>query len=130
MVDEKGSNRSDYSDDKDFYDEHHEYSPTQSKHLESALMNSASKRSLLSMNSKNSRVKHIFSTARKEKKSHTIEPTMRHYYTNTKQLINQAVKVLDGERAYNEANLDQFLMGIRNIKVKEKQKGPKHLPSL
>ena len=31
---------------------------------------------------------------------------------STKFLINQAVKVLDGESAYNSANLDQHLMGI------------------
>jgi len=28
------------------------------------------------------------------------------YYSNTKKLITQAVKVLDGEKAYNDANLD------------------------
>jgi hypothetical protein len=37
--------------------------------------------------------------------------------------------VLDGEKAYNDANLDQYLMGIRKIKV-EKKKLPKLLPSL
>jgi len=35
-------------------------------------------------------------------------------------LISQAVKVLDGEKAYNENNLDQFLMGIKRINVEKK----------
>ena len=51
------------------------------------------------------------------------------YYSNTKKLITQAVKVLDGEKAYNDANLDQYLMGIKKIKV-EKKMLPKLLPSL
>ena len=40
---------------------------------------------------------------------------------STKQLINQAVKVLDGEKAYNDANLDQFLMGIQRVKINKKE---------
>jgi len=30
----------------------------------------------------------------------------------TRQLIGHAAKVLDGEKAYNNADLDRFLMGI------------------
>jgi hypothetical protein len=44
-------------------------------------------------------------------------------------MIGQAVQILDGEKAYNDANLDQFLMGIKKIKV-EKKNLPKLLPSL
>ena len=36
---------------------------------------------------------------------------------------------MDGEKAYNDANLDQYLMGIKKLKV-EKKKLPKLLPSL
>ena len=36
---------------------------------------------------------------------------------------------MDGEKAYNDANLDQYLMGIKKIQV-EKKKLPKLLPSL
>ena len=39
------------------------------------------------------------------------------------------MKVLEGEKDYNDANLDQYLMGIKKIKV-EKKKLPKLLPSL
>ena len=38
------------------------------------------------------------------------------------QLISQAVKVLSGEQAYNQANLDQYLMGIQKINVSQKKK--------
>jgi hypothetical protein len=37
--------------------------------------------------------------------------------------------VLDGEKAYNNADLDRFLMGISNIKI-EKKNLPKLLPAL
>lgn len=47
----------------------------------------------------------------------------------TQQLLTQAVQVLGGEKAYNQANLDQYLMGIRNIKVAKKNV-PKVLPTL
>jgi hypothetical protein len=33
----------------------------------------------------------------------------------SRELINQAVKVLDGERAYNDARLDQHLLGIQQL---------------
>lgn len=36
---------------------------------------------------------------------------------------------MDGEKAYNDANLDQYLMGIKKMKV-EKKMLPKLLPSL
>ena len=36
-------------------------------------------------------------------------------------LLNQAVRILDGEKAYNNANLDQYLMGIKQIKCQIKQ---------
>jgi hypothetical protein len=52
------------------------------------------------------------------------------YIKNTKKMIGQAVKVLDGEKAYNDANLDQYLMGIRKIKVEKKILLPKLLPTL
>ena len=39
------------------------------------------------------------------------------------------MQILDGEKAYNDANLDQYLMGIKKLKV-EKKKLPKLLPSL
>jgi hypothetical protein len=38
------------------------------------------------------------------------------------------VKVLDGEKAYNNANLDQYLMGITKINVIKKE--PKKLASM
>ena len=41
----------------------------------------------------------------------------RQHHSKTKEIINQAVKVLDGEKAYNDAILDQYLMGIKKIKV-------------
>jgi hypothetical protein len=37
------------------------------------------------------------------------------------------MQVLDGEKAYNDENLDKYLMGIKNIKP-EKKSLPKVLP--
>ena len=47
----------------------------------------------------------------------------------TQQLLTQAVQVLGGEKAYNQANLDQYLMGIKKIKVAKKNMR-KVLPTL
>lgn len=51
------------------------------------------------------------------------------YQASTRELISQAFKVLDGEKSYNNADLDRYLMGIQKIKV-EKKSFPKLLPSL
>ena len=82
--------------------------------IDSELKYSVGKKSQLGSNSK-SRQHNIYNSVGKDRKSKSIEPALKHYYSNTKRLISQAVKVLDGEKAYNEANLDQFLMGIKNI---------------
>jgi len=37
--------------------------------------------------------------------------------------------VLDSEKAYNNANLDQYLMGIKKVNI-EKKNLPKKLPSI
>jgi hypothetical protein len=37
--------------------------------------------------------------------------------------------VLDSEKAYNDANLDQYLMGIKKVNI-EKKNLPKKLPSI
>ena len=50
---------------------------------------------------------------------------LKNYYKDTKKMINQAVRVIDGEKAYNDANLDQYLMGIKRVKP-----GKKNLPKL
>ena len=42
-------------------------------------------------------------------------------------MLNTAVKVLDGEKSYNQNNLDQYLMGIQKIRV-EKKNFPKLPP--
>tara|TARA_B110000285_G_scaffold215931_1_gene262738 strand:+ start:444 stop:671 length:228 start_codon:yes stop_codon:yes gene_type:complete len=39
------------------------------------------------------------------------------------------VKVLDGEKAYNDANLDQYLMGIQRVKINKKE-APQRVPSI
>ena len=44
-------------------------------------------------------------------------------------MIKVAVQVIDGEKAYNNANLDQYLMGIKRVKP-EKKVLPKVLPSI
>ena len=43
-------------------------------------------------------------------------------------MLNTAVKVLDGEKKYNQNNLDQYLMGIQKLRV-EKKNFPK-LPAI
>ena len=35
-------------------------------------------------------------------------------------MVDQALDVLDGERAYNEMGLDRYLMGINQLKIKKK----------
>lgn len=64
---------------------------------------------------------------RKNSDDHSNTTLYKNYYKNTKNLIDQAMQVLDGEKAYNDANLDKYLMGIKNIKP-EKKSLPKVLP--
>lgn len=40
-------------------------------------------------------------------------------------MIDQAISVLDGEKAYNDLKLDRFLMGINSLKPKAKPVKPK-----
>lgn len=35
-------------------------------------------------------------------------------------MIDQAINVLDGEKAYNDNNLDMYLMGINKLSIKKK----------
>lgn len=66
---------------------------------------------------------------RKNSDDHSNTTLYKNYYKNTKNLIDQAMQVLDGEKAYNDANLDKYLMGIKNIKP-EKKSLPKILPQI
>ena len=57
--------------------------------------------------------------------------SFRNYYKNTRTLIDEAVNMLEGERAYNDAGLDKYLMGIKEIALgKRKRPKPRALPSI
>ena len=51
------------------------------------------------------------------------------YYQNTKQIINQAKQVLDGEKNFNKGELDRYLLTARAIRP-EKKNIRKILPAI